>query len=196
MQVILLKDVDRVGHEGDILKVADGFGRNYLIPQGLAVKAAKGTMKDLEMRRGAIERRETEKRSAAEALAADLQGKTIIVKAVTGQGAKLHGTITSQQIAVAASEQLGLTIDRRDLDIAEAIRETGDYLVSARLYKGVAAQLPVRVISDKEGDEDETEAEVETEAEAEVEAEAPAEMAEAEAPAEEAAAEATDEVEQ
>jgi large subunit ribosomal protein L9 len=181
MQVILLKDVDRVGHEGDILKVADGFARNYLIPQGFAVKAAKGTMKDLEMRRGAIERRETEKRSAAEALAADLQGKTIIVKAVTGQGTKLHGTITSQQIAVAASEQLGLTIDRRDLDIAEAIRETGDYLVSARLYKGVAAQLPVRVISDKEGDEDEAEVE------------APAVVAEAEA--EEAAAEATEEVE-
>jgi large subunit ribosomal protein L9 len=190
MQVILLKDVDRIGHEGDVLKVADGFARNYLIPKNLAVKAEKGTLKDLEMRRGAIEKREMEKRARAEALAADLQGKTIVVKATTGQGTKLHGTVTAQQIAAAASQQLGLDIDRRDLDIAEAIRETGNYLVSARLYKDVAAQLPVQVISDKtdkDSDEDaadeaEAAAEVTGEAEDEAEAEVESAASESEAP--------------
>ena len=150
MQVILLQDVERVGHEGDLLTVADGYARNYLLPRGLAVQANKGTLKDLELRRGAIARRDAEKREAAQQVAEALRDKTIVVKAVTGEGTKLHGTITAQQIAEAAAQQLSLSLDKRDIDIAEPIREVGDYLVSARLYKDVAAQLPVRVVSEKQ----------------------------------------------
>lgn len=149
MQVILLKDVERVGHEGDILKVADGYARNFLIPRNLATVASKGAMKDLEMRKGAIERRETEKRAAAQQVADDLRDKRVVVKHVAGEGIKLHGTVTTQQIADAAAAQLGLKLDKRDLDIAEPIRETGDYLVTARIYRDVAAQLSVRVVSEK-----------------------------------------------
>lgn len=175
MQVILLHDVDRVGHEGDLLKVADGYARNFLLPQGLAVVASKGTLKDLEQRKHAIERRDTEKRDVALKLAEDLRGKTILLKHVAGEGLKLHGTVTAQHIADAAKEQLGLTLDKRDLDLSEPIREIGDYLISARVYKDVTAQLPVRVVSDKA-----TAAEIEA-----MDAEPVAE--EAEAPAEEAA---------
>ena len=161
MEVILLGDVERVGHEGDILKVADGYARNYLIPRKLAVPATGGALKDLENRRGAIARRDAEKREAAQALAEQLKDKLVTVKHVTGEGTKLHGTVTTAQIAEAATEQLGLKIDKRDLELAEPIREVGDYLVSARLYKDVHAQLPVRVVPEKKAhDEDEDEAEV------------------------------------
>lgn len=175
MQVILLHDVDRVGHEGDLLKVADGYARNFLIPQGLAVVASKGALKDLEQRKHAIERRSSEKREIAQKLAEDLRGKTILIKHVAGEGLKLHGTVTAQQIADAAKQQLGLSLDKRDLDLGEPIREIGDYLISARVYKDVTAQLPVRVVSDKA-----TAADIEAmdaEPEAEALAEAPAEEA-------------------
>jgi len=149
MQVILLKDVDRVGHEGDILRVADGYARNFLIPRNLATVATKGAMKDLEKRRGAIERRDTEKREAAQKMAEELRDKLIVVKHVAGEGVKLHGTVTTQQIADAALAQIGLKLDKRDLDVAEPIREIGDYLVTSRIYKDVVAQLSVRVVSEK-----------------------------------------------
>lgn len=150
MQVILLQDVERLGHEGDVLNVADGYGRNYLLPRGLAVKADKSQLKQLEMRRSAIARRDADKRSAAQKAASELHGRLITVRAVTGQGTRLHGTVTTAQIAEAASQQLGVTIDRRDIDIPEPIRELGDYLISVRLYKDVAAQLPVHVVPQKE----------------------------------------------
>lgn len=174
MQVILLHDVDRVGHEGDVLAVADGYARNYLLPRGLAVKASRGTLKDLEARRFAIERRNEDKRSAALKVAEALQTQMIVVKATTGQGAKLHGTVTSSQIAEAASEQLGKDLDRRDIDVTEPIRETGDYLVNVRLYKDVMAQLPVRVVSSKSAEEVAEEEEAAEAPVVEVEAEEPA----------------------
>ena len=159
MQVILLQDVDRVGHEGDLLNVADGYARNYLIPRGLAVQTNKGSLKDLELRRGAIAKRETEKRAAAQQVAEEVRNKTIVVRAVTGEGTKLHGTVTAHQIAEAAAQQLKLSLDKRDIDIPEPIREVGDYLVSARLYKDVAAQLPIRVVSEKQLASEEAEGE-------------------------------------
>jgi len=182
MDVILLEDIERVGHEGDLLKVSDGYARNYLIPRKLAVKATKGTLKDLEQRQGAISRRDAEKREAAQALADSLRDKLVTVKHVTGEGTKLHGTVTTAQIAEAVNAQLGLRLDKRDLELAEPIREVGDYLVSARLYKDVTAQLPIHVAPEKRahGHEDE-----EPEVEAAVE----------EAVAEDVADEAEDEIE-
>jgi large subunit ribosomal protein L9 len=157
MQVILLHDVDRVGHEGDSLKVADGYARNYLIPKGLAVTASKGAIKDLEQRRHSIEKRDSEKRSDAQKIADELRDKLIVIKHVTGEGTKLHGTVTTQQIADAAKAQLDLNIDKRDLDLGEPIREVGNYLVTARIYKDVLAQLPLQVVSDKPAGEEEEE---------------------------------------
>lgn len=152
MKVILLADVPRVGHEGDIVEVADGYLRNYLEPRGLAVKATKGALRDLEIRREAIARRDEQKRQRALQLVEELREKRIIVRAPTGEGGRLHGTVTTGQIAQAAEEQLSLIIDRRDIDIPEPIREIGDYLITAKVYKDVEAQLPVRVLP-LDGDE-------------------------------------------
>jgi len=160
MEVILLGDIERVGHEGDLLKVSDGYARNYLLPRKLAVPATRGALKDLENRQGAIARRDAEKREAAEALADQFKDKLITVKHVTGEGTKLHGTVTTAQIAEAATAQLGLKLDKRDLELAEPIREVGDYLVSARVYKDVRAQLPIRVVPEKKARSEEEEAEL------------------------------------
>lgn len=160
MKVILLEDVQRLGHEGDIVEVAEGYMRNYLEPRGLAVRATKGAIKDLENRRQAIARREEAKRARAAELAAQLRERRIIIHAPTGEGTRLHGSVTAQQIAEAAREQLQFDLDRRDLDIPEPIREIGDYLVSAQIYKGVHAQLSVRVLPLDAVDEELPEAEV------------------------------------
>lgn len=180
MRVIFLQDVDRVGHEGELGDVADGYARNYLIPRGLAVKASKGAMLELEQRRSAIEKRQAEKESKAESLAGDLAGKTIVVEATAGEGQRLHGQVTAQQIAEAVFEQLGFEIDRRDIEIAEPIRLLGDYLISARLYKEVKAQLPISVVAaegsgrspDDLPEEDLAQARAAAEAKAKAEAEA------------------------
>lgn len=170
MKVILLDDIERVGHEGDILTVADGYARNYLLPRKMAVEATKGAILDLERRKSAIERRDSEKRDKAQNLANELGQKQVVIKATAGEGTRLHGTITSQQIAEAVSAQLEIEVDRRDIDLAEPIRELGDYLISARLYKDVAAQLPISVISDKEEKQEDIAEEVEEAAVEEVEA--------------------------
>jgi len=188
MQVIFLQDVDRVAHEGDLAEVADGYARNFLIPRGLAVKATKGALRELEERRSAIERRDAEKRQKADQLAEDLSERAVIVKATAGEGQRLHGQVTAQQIADAALEQLDIAIDRRDIDIPEPIRRTGDYLIGAQLYKDVAVQLQLSVVSDRETEDAETEEEeqaqpqeedksaaVDRDSEAEAEAEAEAE---------------------
>jgi len=146
MKVILLDDVARVGHEGEVVEVTDGYFRNYLAPRKLAVKATQGPLKDLEARSRAIEKRDQQKREKAEQAANRLRGQKVTVRAPTGEGTKLHGSVTAQQIAGAAREQLNFELDRRDIDIPEPIRETGDYLVSAKVYKDVVAQLAVSVV--------------------------------------------------
>ncbi len=163
MKVIFLEDVDRVAHEGDVTEVADGFARNYLIPNNLAVRATEGALKELEQRRRAIEKRQETKREGAEKLAEKLGQETIVIEAPVGEGGRLHGRVTTRMIADAAAEQLEYEIDRRDIDIPEPISETGKYLVTAELYRDIQAQLPIEVIPDEESREDAEEAEEEAE---------------------------------
>ncbi len=186
MQVILMDDVERVGHEGDIVKVADGYARNYLIPKSLAVKVTKGALRDLETRRKAIEVREDDKRVRAQTLADELGTEKVVVAARAGQGDRIHGQVTTAMIADAVKEQLKMDIDRRDIDIAEPIRELGDYLISAKIYRDVAAQLPVSVIRDEASEEELAAEEAEAAALAEAAEEAGEEAAD-EAPEEEPA---------
>ncbi len=154
MQVILLDDITNLGHEGDVVEVADGYARNYLLPQKLVVEATPGNLKQLEYRRHAIEAREEQKRTQAMELAETLKEKSIIIRASVGEGGRLHGEVTAQNIVDAIAEQYGVHISRRDVDIPTPIREKGNYLISASLYKGVNAELPVRVIGIGEDEEE------------------------------------------
>jgi len=171
MEVILLDDITNLGHEGDVVQVADGYARNYLIPQKFVVEATAGNLKQLENRRRAIQDREDQKRTQLEnrrraiqdredqkrtnalELAAELNDKSIIVRASVGEGGRLHGEVTAQNITEAVAEQLGVEISRRDVDIPTPIRERGNYLISAALYQDVTVELPVRVIGLTEDEE-------------------------------------------
>ncbi len=148
MQVILRQDMPNLGHEGDVVTVADGYARNYLLPRKLAVEATKGALKDLEQQRRAIQRRRAEKQQAAQAMAERLAEQTLVIRATVGEGGRLHGQITPQQIAAAIKEQMGIEVDRRSVEIAEPIRQTGDYLVSVELYKGVRTRIALSVVSE------------------------------------------------
>jgi len=168
MEVILLDDVESLGHEGDVVRVAAGHARNFLIPRNLAVPATKAAKEQLERRRGAISQREVQKAEAAHKVAERLHEQPLLITAKTGEGGKLHGTVTAQQIADALSAQTGVSLDRRRISLLEPIREVGDYLVSAEVYKGVQAQLTLRVEPvDKPADEPGSEATAEPGAAAE-----------------------------
>jgi len=153
MEVILLDDITNLGHEGDVVEVANGYARNYLIPQKLVVEATTGNLKQLQQRRRAIEDREEQKRTQALELAEQLKDKSIIVRASVGEGGRLHGEVTAQNIAAAVAEQHGVEISRHDVDIPTPIREKGNYLISASLYQDVTVELPVRVIGLTEDEE-------------------------------------------
>lgn len=145
MEVILLNDIPNVGHEGDVIEVADGYARNYLIPQRLATQATAGALNELQQRGRAIEQREEQKRHDAQQLAERLREEPVVIPASIGAGGRLHGEVTPQQISSAVAEQFGVAIDRRDIDIPVPIREAGDYLISATLYKDVTAELAIHV---------------------------------------------------
>lgn len=181
MKVIFLEDVERVAHEGEVVEVADGYARNYLIPRDLAVRATEGALKELNQRRRAIEKREQTKRERAEELAEKLGQETITIEAPVGEGGRLHGRVTTSIIAEAAEGQLDHDIDRRDIDIPEPISETGKYLVTAQLYRDVQAQLPIEVVADEESREEAEKAQAEAEQiEAAAEAQEPEEAEESE----------------
>lgn len=146
MRVILLADVERLGHEGDIVEVRDGYARNYLIPRGLATRATKGALRDLELRREAIERRNLQKREAALAVAERVREQTVIIEAMVGERGRLHGRVTTMQIAQALQDQLGINVDRRDIQLREPIKAAGDYVISAQLFKDVVVDIALRVV--------------------------------------------------
>src|SRR5665648_35983 len=116
MKVILLADVKGRGIEGDVIEVARGFAVNYLLPRKMAVEATPGNIKQLEARMHNIRKREVQRTSDAEALAAAINGTTLIIEAKAGEEGKLFGSVTGGMVAEALAAQLGIDIDRRKLD--------------------------------------------------------------------------------
>lgn len=145
MQVLLLQDVEQLGQAGDIKKVADGFGRNYLIPRGLAVIATPGSIKQAELAHRAAARRQAAAISKAQALAQLLDGQTVTFQARAGEEDRLYGSITSANIAEALEEKVDQEVDRRKIDLAEPIKELGTHAVTVRLAPEAEAKITVVV---------------------------------------------------
>lgn len=145
MKLVLRADVDNVGKKGDIVDVADGYGRNFLVPRGLAITATKGAVKQADTMKRAREVREARERETVEALAGRLRGQTIRVTARAGEAGKLFGSVTAPEIADAVQTQLGVELDRRKLHLPEPIREVGSHEVSMHLFEGVEAEFTVVV---------------------------------------------------
>jgi large subunit ribosomal protein L9 len=145
MQVLLLQDVEQLGQAGDIKKVADGFGRNYLIPRGLAVVATPGAIKQAELARQASARRQAVALSEAQAMAQLLDGQTVTFQARAGEEDRLYGSITSANIAEALEEKVDQEVDKRKIDLEEPIKELGTHAVTIRLAPEAEAKITVVV---------------------------------------------------
>ena len=148
MQVILRSDVPELGKRGDVLDVADGFARNYLVPKGLAMKATSGATDQAAAMRRARDLRDAQDRSAAEALATTLVPKVISVTARAGSEGRLFGSVTATDIAVAIEEQTNVQIDRRKLVLAEPIKSLGTHVVPAKLHADVEFPITVEVVAE------------------------------------------------
>jgi large subunit ribosomal protein L9 len=145
MKVILRKDVKGRGRTGDIVDVADGFARNYLIPQGFATLASKGAVEQAKsMQRARAIKLEKEKDGAL-ATADSLNATKIEIKANAGDGGKLFGSVTVADIAKAIHNQSGIEVDRRDISLNKQIRELGDYNASIELHPEVKAEVAIAV---------------------------------------------------
>ena len=166
MKVILLSEVKGKGGEGDVVDVAPGFANNYLFTQGLAIKATKGNLKQLEQRRKNIAKREEVRISTAEELKAKLDAITVKVDAKVGEEGVLFGSVTPQMIADAVKAQFDIEIDRKRIDLRTPIKVAGQHVVPVSLYREIKAELNIFVGAEGEAIPGE-EPEVEPEAEAE-----------------------------
>lgn len=145
MKIILREDVEKLGKAGEVVKVKDGFGRNYLIPQKLAVLANVRNMKALDHDRRTIETRAKKTKKASEATAATLSAVSLTIPAKAGEEGKLFGAITSRDIAEALGKA-GVTVDRKAIQLADPIKQVGDYKVKIRVAADVFPEISVSVV--------------------------------------------------
>jgi len=150
MEVLLKQDIHNVGLAGEVHKVADGYGRNFLLPQGMAVMASPGMMKQAVVWRKKAEARRAELRAEYEALSARIEEVRLTFTARAGETGKLYGSITTTQIADDLNEQLGTDIDRRKVGI-EPLRQLGEHQVVVRLSGEFQPEITV-VIENEEGE--------------------------------------------
>jgi large subunit ribosomal protein L9 len=148
VKIVLREDVESLGRKGDLLDVADGYARNFLVPRGLAIQATKGVVAQADAMRRNREAREVRDRRASEEVAAQLGARTIEVKARAGEGGKLFGSVTAADVVDAVLTQTGVELDRRKVELAEPIRELGDAEVTVRLPADVVVAVAVSVVAE------------------------------------------------
>ena len=149
MEVILRDDVEKLGNRGDVVKVADGFARNFLLPRRLAVPATAANKKIVEQERQAHLRREATLKSEAEDLAKLLTGVSVTISQKAGEQEQLFGSVTVKDIADALEKQ-NYTIDRRKIHLAEPIKQLGQFPVQVKLHRDVTAEIQVNVVPETE----------------------------------------------
>ena len=146
MRVILRADVKGVGNKGDVIDVTNGYGRNYLLPRGLAFVASAGAEAQAEGMRRSRDTKDAADRSAAEEVAKTLVSSPVTIPARVGADDKLFGSVTSADIAEAVAAQTGVEIDRKQLVLAEPIRTVGTHLVPLKLHANVEFPVTVEVV--------------------------------------------------
>jgi large subunit ribosomal protein L9 len=147
MEVILKEDVPKLGSRGDVVKVTDGYGRNYLLPRKLAIEATKANKTVIEQMKQAAQRRSVQEKGDADALAQQFAGVTLTFYRKTGEKEHLFGSVTSADIAEAL-EQKGLNVDRRKIQLDDPIRALGEFKVPIKLHRDVTTT--VKVVVEKE----------------------------------------------
>jgi len=145
LNVILLQDMAGLGKQGEVVRVADGYARNYLLPRGLAQEATAGRLKDIDRRKEALREKEKREATAAADLARVLSGLTVHVKAKAGEKGKLFGSVGNQDVAHALQAEHGLVVDRKKIVLKEPIRSLGEYAVTVRLHHAASTEIKVEV---------------------------------------------------
>lgn len=148
MEVILREDVDKLGSRGEVVKVAAGYARNFLLPKRLAVAASDSNKKIVEQERQAALRREAKEAADSAELAKMLNGVTITISQKAGENDQLFGSVTSKDIADLLEKQ-GYTIDRRKIQMDGAIKTLGEHKVPIRLHRDVTAEVTVNVLKEE-----------------------------------------------
>jgi large subunit ribosomal protein L9 len=148
MEIILREDIDKLGQRGQVVKVAAGYARNFLLPRKLAVPANESNKKIVEQERQAHLRREAKVQADAQDLAKLMAHVEVSIAQKAGENDQLFGSVTSADIAVALEKQ-GYTIDRKKVHLEEPIKTLGDFKVSLRLHREVAVEIPVHVVREE-----------------------------------------------
>lgn len=148
MKVVLLKDVAGLGERGRVVKVAEGYARNYLIPKGLAEEATEGRLKEIARRERAREQKADRVAAQARRTAAQLEGLTVRIPARAGEGGKLFGSVGNKDIAAVLASRHNLKIDRKKLELRKPIKTLGRFPVLARLHPGIQAEFEVEVVGE------------------------------------------------
>ncbi|MDL2297562.1 50S ribosomal protein L9 [Synergistaceae bacterium OttesenSCG-928-D05] len=145
MKVILKQDVAKIGKKGEMLDVSDGYGRNFLIARGLAEEATQGKIRELEEIKKNQKVKDDKKLKIAEDAKKKIGGKVITLKVNAGEGGKLFGSVTTAQVADAIKTQYGVSTDKKEIRLDDAVKQTGSYPVKVKLYTGVEAELTLKV---------------------------------------------------
>jgi large subunit ribosomal protein L9 len=153
MEIILKEDVNKLGHRGDVVKVADGYGRNYLLPEKLAIEATLANKAVIEQMKASAVRKSAKEKTGAEQLATQLSEVELVFERKVGENEHLFGSVTSGDIAQQL-EAKGFTIDRRKISLEEPLKTIGEYHVPVKLHREVTSHVKVTV----KGDQPEAEA--------------------------------------
>ncbi len=148
MEVILREEIGKLGRRGDVVKVASGYARNYLLPNRLAVAATEGNKKIVEQERQAHVRRDSKEAADAGELGKLLASAEVTILQKAGENDQLFGSVTATDISVALEKQ-GYTIDRRKVHLEDPIKTLGDFKVSVRLHRDVTVEVPVHVVKEE-----------------------------------------------
>jgi large subunit ribosomal protein L9 len=148
IEVILKEPVEHLGSRGDVVKVADGYARNYLLPRNLALAVTAGNKRQIDAEKKRAFAREAEERTAADALASRLAQAEVVVARRVGEKDTLYGSVTSADIVDALGRQ-GFDLDKRKLQLADPLKALGEFFVPVRLHKDVTAQVKVLVVKEE-----------------------------------------------
>ncbi len=146
MKIILLQDEKKLGKKGDIIEASEGYARNYILPKKIGVEATPKNMNDLKLQKANDAKVAQEQLDAAKALAAELETKQVIVKIKAGENGRTFGSVSTKEIAAAVKEQCNLEIDKKKIQLPEALKNFGSYEVAVKLYVQVTAKLTVKVV--------------------------------------------------
>lgn len=145
MKIILLEDVKSLGKKGQVVNVSDGYARNFILPKKLGLEANDKNMNELKLQKAHAEKLAQEKYEEAKALAAKLEAGQVVLRIKTGEGGKLFGSVSTKEIAAEVNAQLGLSVDKKKMQLGEPIKSLGTHLVPVKVHPKVTAELKVKV---------------------------------------------------